>query len=617
MSTSDKIWNISEERNPHFTGRDEELGQVHEALTAGKTAALPQIIRGSDGVGKTQMALEYAYRHASDYDGIWFLHAEEPVTLAREYAELATRLGLAVEALQSQVVRAVCEKLSQSERVLLIFDNAIESSTLEPYLPSGTARRVIVTTQAESWPEGRMHAVDSLPVEVAAELLCKRTGQADKQAALDVAKRLECLPLALEQAAAYCVMCAMDLDEYDALVARRGLAVPDKGRPRQYPKVVRVTWGLAFEDVQSRCPAAAELLCLCAFLSPEAIYLRELALASKQLPKQLAAALSNPADTKDLKAALLAFSLIRADKKTVAIHRLVSYVNRQRMTPREREQWLGAALATVNALVPSNSDDARTWATCSHWLVHALTVVNCNNADIVDAGACARILSEAAGHLWSKGDYQEAEPLYRRALAIDEQTLGPSHPDVALRLNNLAALLQGTNRLSEAEPLYRRALAIDEESLGPAQATVASDLANLAALLRETHRALQAEPLYRRALAIDEQILGPSHPKIGVRLSNLAGLLKDMGRWSEAEPLYRRALAIDEETLGPAHPEVALRLGNLAALLEIIDRVSEAELLYRRAVDILESSLGKSHPSALKVRKNLESLLAEQVGRQQ
>ena len=90
------IWNIPEARNPHFTGRDEALRRLHEDLRSGKQAAITQAISGLGGVGKTQLALEYAYRHASDYEGVWWLRAETPATLADDYAGLAPFLGLRV-----------------------------------------------------------------------------------------------------------------------------------------------------------------------------------------------------------------------------------------------------------------------------------------------------------------------------------------------------------------------------------------------------------------------------------------------------------------------------------------------------------------------------------------
>src|SRR5262249_47949660 len=138
----------------------------------------------------------------------------------------------------------------------------------------------------------------------------------------------------------------------------------------------------------------------------------------------------------------------------------------------------------------------------------------------------------------------EAEPLYRRALAIFEKSLGPEHPDVARGLHNLAVLLPVTNRLSEAEPLYRRAPAINATSLGPEHPDVATDLNNLALLLKATNRLSEAEPRYRRALAINEKSLGPEHPNVANALNNLAILRAELGDWTEAARLHRRATPI-------------------------------------------------------------------------
>ena len=203
----------------------------------------------------------------------------------------------------------------------------------------------------------------------------------------------------------------------------------------------------------------------------------------------------------------------------------------------------------------------------------------------------------------------EAEPLYRRALAIDEKSLGPDHPHVATDLNNLALLLRDTSRLSEAEPLLQRALAIDEKSLGPDHPDVATSLNNLAKVLQDTNRLHEAEPLYRRALAIQEKSLGPDHPDIATSLDNLAGLLQNTDRLHEAGPLYRRALAIDEKSFGPNHPRVATGLNNLAGLLQDTDRLERAEPLLRRALAINEKSLGPEHPEVATNLNSLASLL--------
>jgi tetratricopeptide (TPR) repeat protein len=127
---------------------------------------------------------------------------------------------------------------------------------------------------------------------------------------------------------------------------------------------------------------------------------------------------------------------------------------------------------------------------------------------------------------------EEAEPLMRRALEIDEQSFGGDHPNIAIRLNNLAQLLQTTNRLAEAEQLMRRALEIDEQSLGSDHPNVARDLNNLGQLLRDTNRLAEAEPLMRRDLEILLRFTGATgheHPYCQTALRNYTSLLQQMG----------------------------------------------------------------------------------------
>ena len=224
------------------------------------------------------------------------------------------------------------------------------------------------------------------------------------------------------------------------------------------------------------------------------------------------------------------------------------------------------------------------------------------------------LLTSLSLSLYELADWAEAEPLMRRALAIDEQSYGPDHPEVAIRLNNLASLLKATNRLGEAGPLMRRALTIDEKSYGPDHPRVAIHLNNLASLLKATNRLGEAEPLMRRALAIDEKSYGPDHPDVARDLNNLATLLQATNRLGEAEPLMRRALAIDEQSYGPDHPKVAIRLNNLAQLLHATNRLGEAEPLMRRALAIfLEFGRrsGHEHPNLQVARANYVALLEE------
>ena len=222
----------------------------------------------------------------------------------------------------------------------------------------------------------------------------------------------------------------------------------------------------------------------------------------------------------------------------------------------------------------------------------------------------ATALNNLAESYRAQARYNEAEPLYRRALAIGEKTLGLDHPDLAAWLNNLASLLYSTGRYDEAEPFHRRALAIREKALGPDHPGVAQSLNNLALLLQAKGHLDEAEPLHRRALEISEKALGPEHPDVGIRVGNLAGLLIATGRLEEATPLRNRELAIMESAHGPDHPHVAIASNNLAELLHNTGRYDEAEPLFERAVKILRTSLGDDHPRTKKVVANYEAFKA-------
>ena len=287
------------------------------------------------------------------------------------------------------------------------------------------------------------------------------------------------------------------------------------------------------------------------------------------------------------------------------------------------------------------------------------------------------MLNETAVYHQARAAWAEAEPLYQRAIAIGEKTLGPDHPtsppaqqprrslsghrplrrgraplparhrhrarrptaqstpSVATRLNNLASLYQDTGRYAEAEPLFQRAIAIGEKTLGPDHPDLAIRLNNLAGLYRApaatqaeplfqraiaprhslsgTGRYAEAEPLFQRAIAIGEKTLGPDHPNLATRLNNLAGLYQATGRYAEAEPLYQRAIAIGEKTLGPDHPDLATRLNNLASLYRATGRYAEAEPLFQRAIAIFEASLPPDHPNLATVRANYARLAGPSV----
>lgn len=221
----------------------------------------------------------------------------------------------------------------------------------------------------------------------------------------------------------------------------------------------------------------------------------------------------------------------------------------------------------------------------------------------------SRDLNNVAMLLKDMNRFAEAESLIRRALAIDEQSVGADDLRLATRLSSLARILQATGRCDEAESLARRALAIAERSLGCEHPDIAAHLNTLATLLMQVGRRDSVESLLRRALAIVEGAYGPDHPIVAAGLSNLAAFLHGTERLAEAEPLSRRALAIEEQNWGAGHPNVAISLNNLAQILTATERVGEAESLMRRALEIDEKSFGADHPSVARDLNNLADLV--------
>jgi CHAT domain-containing protein/Tfp pilus assembly protein PilF len=198
-----------------------------------------------------------------------------------------------------------------------------------------------------------------------------------------------------------------------------------------------------------------------------------------------------------------------------------------------------------------------------------------------------------------QGRDDQAEPLYKRAIALMEKSIGLDSVEIAPVLNNLAALDQRQGRLADAEPLFRRALAISEKNLSRDHPDVGRALNNLATLYVKQEHFAEAEPLFQRALAIYQKVGGPEHPAVATLLNNLGQVYRDLGRDADAEAPIKRSLAIREKALGPDHPDVARSLNNLAGLYEHQQRYADAEPLYRRALAIRDRALGPDHPDAV------------------
>jgi tetratricopeptide (TPR) repeat protein len=250
-----------------------------------------------------------------------------------------------------------------------------------------------------------------------------------------------------------------------------------------HPAPVATTWSLSFQRVEERNPAAADLLRVCAFLSPDAIAEEILTAGASHLGPILSSVAANTFLLSHAMEALRAYSLIKRDpeRKTISLHRLVQAVLQDTLEEAERHSWAERAVLAVNAVFPHV--ELGTWPQCERLLTHALTVIQVIEQYQMITEEAGRLLYETASYLQDHGRYQEAEALYLRALRIREQALGSQHPETAETIRDLAQFweMQGNNE--EARAWYSRALAIREQVLGAHHPQTTETRTRLIALL--------------------------------------------------------------------------------------------------------------------------------------
>ena len=607
-----------------FTGREQVLTDLRKALEERGTAALS----GLGGIGKTQTAIEYAYRYRELYTAVFWVDAESRETLLAGFVSIADALNLpsAQAKEQEQAVAEVHRWLEGNQGWLLILDNADELPLVQKFLPNQPQGHLLLTTRAQATTalaEGV--PVKAMAPEEGALLLLRRTGviakdavfadakETDRRFALELSKELGGLPLALDQAGAFIEETRLSVSEYAALYASEKASLLEERGTLGEHKSVTVTFSLAFQKVADNNAAAADLIRLCAFLAPDAIP-EEIFTGGdgSVLGENLGAAAANKLSFARLIREACRFSLLDRDatNQTLNIHRLVQIVIKAGMSEADQREW---AERTVRALAKAFPYvEYANWALCQRLIAHAGTCASLIGEWDFRFVEAAGLLNQAAFYLDERALYAEAEPLFQLSLAIYEKTLGPDHPDVGTSLNNVALLYNNQGRYAEAEPLYQRSRAIREKTLGPDHPDVATSLNNLAGLYDSQAKYTEAEPLYERSLAIWEKALGPDQLDVATSLNNLAELHRNQGKYAEAEPLYQRSLAIWEKALGPDHPDVAASLNNLAMLYDNQRKHAEAEPLYLRSRAIWENALGPDHPDVATSLDNLAGLYDNQ-----
>jgi hypothetical protein len=630
------VWNVAA-RNPAFTGRDDLLASLRDRLTEERPAVV-HALHGAGGVGKTQLAVEYAHRFANDYDVVWWVAAEELGSIGEQLLALAVAKGLVSPDTEMSVAMNLLRgDLRARKGWLLIFDNAEDPAALREWLPSGPGV-VIITSRNPGWGEvAEPVAVDvfSRPESVSLIRSQLRTMSTDDAWAL--ARTLGDLPLALAQAIGLISQTGITAGEYSQLVGQAAAGILRESPSPAYPATLAATIQTSADRVTAEDPAAGKLLLTCAWLAPEPI------------PPWLLGAdgLADPVRLRHAIGCLVRYGLARADTGQLVVHRLTQAVLRD-IGAAGATDFRRAAEGLLTAGNPGDPEQPRTWARWAQLIPHVLATdlgatddaelrdLACDTAwyllvrgDIRTAKSLASSLHDrwterlgadhhhtlrAANNLGaavrSGGDYARARHLDSMTLARRQKVLGPGHPDTLRSAHNLARDLRSLGLLQEARRLNHQTLGQMRKHLGADHPYTLFSAGNLALNLFELGEVSAARELHEDTLRRMRQVLGEDHPDTLTSASNLARDLNRLGQVDLARRLHEDTLRRKVTIFGADHPYTLYSACALARDLHSLGQFEEARRLNADTLERRRRVLGENHPNTRFSATNLASDLA-------
>jgi hypothetical protein len=524
-----RVWNIPA-RNPGFTGRDGLLEAVRERLLAGGKAVV-QALQGMGGVGKTQLAIEYAHRFAEDYDLAWWVNAEQAGLIGDQFAALGTALGSIQPGASTEAVRAtVLADLRQRGRWLLVFDNAEDPADIRPWLPGG-AGHVLITSREQAWAEiGAPVQVDVLARAESVAVLRDRVTGLGASDADRLADQLGDLPLAVAQAAGFMAETRMPAAQYlDLLRTQAGKLLDQPVPGSSYPRSLAAATQLAADRLDRDDPAAAQLASVCAFLAPEPVPEDLFTSAPGELPGELAARAADPLGWRQTLAQLARRSLARIDRRGLVMHRLTQAILRDRLTPEQAAATRERSEAILAAADPGDPPNPVTWPRWAQLMPHLLA------ADLAATGSrdLRWMACNACWYLLARGDTRTAHDLATDLRLHWRDRLGDDDENTLWATAYLAWALRAVGRYAEARELDEDTLARYRRVLGEDHFNTLSSANNLAIDLRGLGEHQAARELDEDTLARRRRVLGEDHPDTLRSASNLAADLRALGEASD------------------------------------------------------------------------------------
>jgi tetratricopeptide (TPR) repeat protein len=641
-----RVWNLPA-RNAGFTGRDGLLVEVRERLLAGDKAVV-LAFQGMGGVGKTQLAIEYAYRFAGAYDLGWWVNSEQPGLIGDQFAALGAALGCVQTGAATDVVRAVVlGELRERGGWLLVFDNAENPADITRWLPGGGGH-VLITSRERRWAEVAAPVeVNVLARDESVTLLRARVAGLGVADADRLADRLGDLPLAVVQAAGFMAETGTSAAEYLDLLRTQAGKLLDQAIPGSYPQSLAAATGLIANQLDNHDPAAAQLANLCAFLAPEPIPEDLFTSASGHLLGELAARAADLLAWRQTLARLAQQSLARIDQRGLVMHRLTQAILRDRLASGQAAVTRACTEALLAAADPGDSANPVTWPRWAQLVPHLLAAdlaatenrglrwMACNACWYLLARGDTRTAYDLATDLrqgwrdrfgddhentwavahyvaWAlqdMGRYAEARELDEDILARRRQVLGEDHPDTLLMANSLAVDLTNLGEHQAARELDEDTLVRRRRVLGEDHPDTLTSANSLAADLTHLGEYQAARELFEDVLARRRQVLGENHPETLDSAGNLAVNLMRLGEYQAARELFEDVLARRRQVLGENHPSTLDSAGNLAADLTYLGEYQAARELFEETLARYRRVLGEDHPRTLSSASNLVVVL--------
>ncbi|GLX93112.1 FxSxx-COOH system tetratricopeptide repeat protein [Herbidospora sp. NBRC 101105] len=585
------IWNVGP-RNNTFTGRSSALETLRDQLVGvGQGVVLPQqatALHGLGGVGKTQVALEYAHRFRADYDLVWWVSAEQPEFINSALAELATKLNIRYGESVVAGAEAAREALRVGQmRWLLIFDNARDPEQLQEYLPGGTGH-VVITSRNRTWADvAASLEVDVFSEEESLEHFLRRVPTLERSEALQVALDLGHLPLAIEQAAAWLAETGVSASTYLDQLRTQSQQLLSTDPPRGYPVPVAMTWNISLAQLKERSPAAVRLLQLCAFFSPEPIS-QEL-IYSDEMARSLLPYDESLRGEKVMLGRLIRevtrFALAKVDPatNTIQLHRLVQTVIRGQMTTEEREATSHEVHHILVAARPRRGDvdDPTNWPRYDLIWPHLLSseAENCTEEET------RTLLIDRVRYHWRRGEYTNGLSLGQRLADYWEQKFGQIERQRLALLFNVSHCLRNLGRIKEARDLNEWVFQQQENLLGYDHPHTLMTRIGMAADYRSSGDFTRALALDKETYELWKDLYGEDNTWTLKCANNLAVCYRLVGDSFSARDLDEATYDRTRQVLGRLHPDTLLSAQNLGRDLR------EAGY-FRESVDWLTNTIG-------------------------